>query len=62
MSRGKIQIFHENNAKGETKLIRTVWIERNTDKSLTGNNAGQILANNFPEFGNFSIRKWIIES
>ncbi len=56
MSRVKIQIFHENNAKGETKLIRTVWIERDTDKSLTGRKAGQILANNFPEFDNFSIR------
>ena len=56
MSRIKIQIFHENNAKGETKLIRTVWIERDSDKSLTGKKAGQILANTFPEFDNFTVR------
>jgi hypothetical protein len=56
MSRVKIQIFHENNAKGETKLVRTIWIEKDSDKSLTGKKAGQILANNFSEFDNSSIR------
>lgn len=56
MSGVKLQIFHENNAKGEMTLVRTVWIERDSDKSLTGKKAGQILANNFPEFDNSSIR------
>ena len=56
MSRIKIQIFHENNAKNETTLVRTIWIERNLDKKLTGKKAGQILANNFPEFDNSGIR------
>ena len=56
MQRVKIQIFHENNAKSETILVRTVWIERDSNKSLTGKKAGQMLANNFPEFDNFSTR------
>lgn len=56
MSRVKIKIFHENNAKGETKLVRTIWIEKDSDKSLTGKKAGQILANNFPDFDNFLTR------
>ncbi len=56
MSRVKIQIFHENNAKGETKLVRTVWIEKDSDKKLTGKQAGKILANNFPQFDNSTTR------
>lgn len=56
MSRIKIQIFHENNARGETKLVRTVWIEKDLDEKLTGKKAGQILANNFSQFDNSSIR------
>ncbi len=56
MSRVKIQIFHENNAKGETKLVRTVWIDRDSDKKLTGKKAGQLLANNFPQFDNSTTR------
>jgi hypothetical protein len=56
MSRVKIQIFHENNALGETVLVRMVRLETNSDKKLTARNAGKILANNFPEFDNFSIR------
>lgn len=56
MSRVKIQIFQENNSKGETALVRTVWIDKDSDKKLTGKKAGQILANNFPEFNNFSVR------
>ena len=56
MSRVKIQIFHENNVKGETKLVRTIWIDKESDKKITGKKAGQILANNFPEFDNSTIR------
>ena len=56
MSRVKIQIFHENNAKGETKLVRAIWIDKDSDKKLTGKKAGQILANNFPEFDNLTTR------
>jgi len=56
MFRVKIQIYHENNAKGEINLVRTVWIERSSDRKLTGKKAGQILANNFPEFDNSTIR------
>lgn len=62
MSRVKIQIFHENSAKGETNLIRTIWIERNSDKKLTGKQAGQILANNFPEFDNLTTRNGLIKT
>ena|SRR5687768_35116 len=62
MSRVKIKIFHENNAKGETKLVRTVWIERDSDKKLTGKKAGQILANNFPEFDNAITRNGLIKT
>ena len=62
MSRVKIKIFHENNAKGETKLVRTVWIERHSDKKLTGKKAGQILANNFPEFDNAITRSGLIKT
>jgi hypothetical protein len=50
MPRVKIQIFHENNAKGETTLHRTVWVERNYDKKLTSKQARQILAKEFPQF------------
>lgn len=57
----KIQIFHENNAKGETTLVRTVWIERISDKKLTGKQAGQILANNFPQFDNSMTRNGLIK-
>ncbi len=51
MSLVKIQIFHENGnaAKTDRKLVRTVWVERNTDKKLTGKQAKQILAKEFPE-------------
>ena len=56
MSIVKIQIFHENNALKETKLIRTIRIERDSDKKLTGKKAGQILANNFPEFDDSTTR------
>lgn len=62
MSRLKIQIYHENNAKRETKLVRTVWIKKDSDKSLTGEKAGQILANSFPEFDNFSIRNGLAKT
>jgi len=50
MSRVKIQIYHENDTKGETRLIRTVWVERDSDKKLTGKQAKQILAREFPQF------------
>ena len=62
MSRVKIQIYHENNAKGETKLVRTVWVERDSDKKLTGKKAGQILANNFPEFDDSGTRNGLIKT
>lgn len=62
MSRLKIQIFHENDAKGETKLVRTVWIERDSDKKMTGKKAGQILANNFPEFDNSTVRSGLVKT
>ena len=62
MSRVKIQIFHEDNAKGETKLVRTFWIERNSDKKLTGKQAGKILANNVPEFDNSGTRNGLIKT
>ena len=50
MSIVKIQIFHENNAIGEIKLVRTVRIERNSEKKMTGKQAKQILAKEFPQF------------
>jgi hypothetical protein len=50
MSRVKIQIYHENNAARESKPARTIWIERNSDKKLTGKQARQILAEEFPRF------------
>jgi|SRR5215203_3165639 len=50
MSVVKIQIFHENNAKGETKLVRTIRIKRDSDKKLTGKQAKQIVAREFPQF------------
>jgi hypothetical protein len=52
MSRVKIQIFHVNGSSGKTerKLIRTVWVERDSDKKLTGKQAKQILAKEFPQF------------
>lgn len=62
MSRVKIQIFHENNSKSETNLVRTVWIETDSAKKLTGKKAGQILANNFPEFDNYSTRNGLIKT
>lgn len=62
MSRVKIQIFHKNNAKGETKLVRTVWVERDSDKKLTGKKAGQFLANNFPDFDNSRTRNGLIKT
>jgi hypothetical protein len=62
MSNIKIQIYHENNAKGETKLVRTVWVERDSGKKLTGKKAGQILANNFPDFDNSSTRNGLIKT
>ncbi len=62
MSYIKIQIYHENNAKGETKLVRTIWIERDSDKKLTGKKAGQILANNFPDFDNSRTRNGLIKT
>lgn len=51
MSRVKIQIFHENGnaAKTERKLVRTVWVKRDSDKKLTSKQAKQILAREFPE-------------
>ena len=49
MSIVKIQIFHENSAIQETKIVRTVRVDRESDKKLTGKKAGQILANNFPD-------------
>jgi hypothetical protein len=51
MARVKIQIFHENGnaAKTDRKLVRTVWVERNSDKKMTGKQAKQILAKEFPE-------------
>lgn len=62
MQRVKIQIFHENNVKGETTLVRTVWIDKNSDKNLTSRKAGQILANTFPEFDNFSVRNGLAKA
>jgi len=50
VSRVKIQIYHESDAKGETTLVRTVWIDRDSDKKLTGKQAKQILAKEFPQF------------
>ncbi len=61
MSRVKIQIFHENNAKAETTFVRTIWIDRDSDKKLTGRKAGQILANNFPQFDNSNTRNGLIK-
>ncbi len=63
MSRVKIQIFHENGsaAKTERNLIRTVWIDTESAKGLTGKRAGQILASNFPEFDNNSTRNGLIK-
>ncbi|HEY0657810.1 MAG TPA: hypothetical protein VGD05_05025 [Pyrinomonadaceae bacterium] len=51
MSHAKIQIFHENGnaTKTERKLVRTVSVERNSDKKMTGKQAKQILAKEFPE-------------
>jgi hypothetical protein len=64
MSRIKIQIFHEdgNAAKTERELIRTIWVERDSDKKLTAKIAGRILANNFPDFDNSSIRSGLIRN
>jgi len=62
MPRVKIQIFHENDAKGETKLVRTIWIERDSDKKLTGKKAGQILANNFSGFDNSTTRNGLAKT
>ncbi len=59
----KIQVFHENGgaAKTERKLIRTIWIDTESEKGLTGKRAGQILANNLPEFDNNSTRNGLIK-
>ncbi len=62
MSRVKIRIFHENNAKNETTLIRTVWVDSESDKKLTGKKAGRLLANNFPEFDNSSVREGLTKT
>lgn len=62
MSHIKIQIYHENNAKGETKLNRTIWIDSDSDKKLTSKKAGQILANNFPAFDNSIVRNGSIKT
>jgi hypothetical protein len=62
MSAVKIQIFHENNATRETKLVRTIWVERDSDKKLTGKKAGQILANNFPNFDKLRVRNGLIKT
>lgn len=37
-------------------MVRTVWIERESDKKLTGKKAGQLLANNFPAFDRLGVR------
>jgi hypothetical protein len=62
MSRVKIQVFHENDSKGETILVRTIWIDINSDKKLTAKKAGQILANNFPKFDNSGIRNGLLKT
>ena len=62
MSRVKIQNFNENNSNGETKSVRTVWIDKDSVKKLTAKKAGQILANNFPAFDNSSIRNGLIKT
>lgn len=62
MSRIKIQIYHENNAKGETSLIRTVWIETESEKALTGKKAGRILANNFSQFDSSTTRRGLVKT
>ncbi len=58
----KIQIFHENDATGETKLVCTVWVEREAAKKLTGKKAGQLLANNFPAFDNSRVGNGLIKT
>jgi hypothetical protein len=62
MSVVKIQIFHKNSATRENKLIRTVWVEKDSDKKLTGKKAGQLLANNIPNFDNSRVRNGLIKT
>lgn len=62
MSKIKIQIFHKNAAKSVIKLIRTVWVEKDSAKKLTGKKAGQILANNFPDLSKSGNRNGLIKT
>ena len=58
MSAVKIRIYHVDmrSAKNEWRLVRTEYIEKDSDKKLTGKKAGQILANTFPKFDRLDTR------
>jgi hypothetical protein len=43
-------------------LIRTKYVDKGSDKKLTGKKAGQILANNFPEFDRLDTRNGLQKS
>jgi hypothetical protein len=61
MSRVKIQIFRKDNS-GNKELVRTVWLERDSNKALTAKRAGQLLANNFPEFDELLTRNGLLKN
>ena len=52
MSTIKIRIYRRDarSASNEMKLIKTSYVELNSEKKLTAKKAGQILANNFMAF------------
>lgn len=64
MSVVKIRIYHvgSQNSKNEWKLVRAKYIEKDFDKKITAKKAGQILANNFPEFDRLGTRNGLQKS
>jgi hypothetical protein len=55
MSQVKIRIYRGKGFE-DKELVRTIYVETNSEKSLTRKRAGQILANNFSDFDNSSTR------
>lgn len=54
----KITIYHVDmrSTKNEWKLVKTQYVEKDSDKKMTGKKAGQILANTFPAFDRLATR------
>ena len=56
MPQVKIRIYRGNDFDNK-ELVRTVYIDANAEKKLTGKRAGKVLANSFPEFDRLGTRQ-----